>query len=78
MAQWLNGWVFVYELSGCGFESSCCHYVPTCYMHITSVISAQQSANQIEYIENELRIAKFAWITQVSHIYSDRGSRYNR
>ena len=22
---WLNGWVFVYELSGCGFESSCCH-----------------------------------------------------
>ena len=22
---WLNGWVFVYELSGCGFESCCCH-----------------------------------------------------
>ena len=22
---WLNGWVFVYELSGCGFESSCSH-----------------------------------------------------
>ena len=22
---WLNGWVFVYELSGCGFESHCCH-----------------------------------------------------
>ena len=22
---WLNGWVFVYELSGCGFESSCHH-----------------------------------------------------
>ena len=22
---WLNGRVFVYELSGCGFESSCCH-----------------------------------------------------
>ena len=20
-----NGWVFVYELSGCGFESRCCH-----------------------------------------------------
>ena len=20
---WLNGWVFVHELSGCGFESSC-------------------------------------------------------
>ena len=24
---WLNGWVFVYELSGCGFESSCSHLV---------------------------------------------------
>ena len=23
--QTLNGWVFVYELSGCGFESSCSH-----------------------------------------------------
>ena len=22
---WLNGWVFVYELSGCGFESRFCH-----------------------------------------------------
>ena len=22
---WLNGWVFIYELSGCGFESRCCH-----------------------------------------------------
>ena len=22
---WPNGWVFVYELSGCGFESSCSH-----------------------------------------------------
>ena len=22
----LNGWVFVYELSGCGLESRCCHW----------------------------------------------------
>ena len=22
---WLHGWVFVYELSGCRFESRCCH-----------------------------------------------------
>ena len=22
---WLNGSVFVYELSGCGFKSHCCH-----------------------------------------------------
>ena len=24
---WLNGWVFVYELSACGFESSCSHLI---------------------------------------------------
>ena len=23
--EWLNGWVFVYELSGRGFEFRCCH-----------------------------------------------------
>ena len=22
--SWLNGWLFVYELGGCGFESRCC------------------------------------------------------
>ena len=22
----LNGWVFAYKLSGCGFESRCCHF----------------------------------------------------
>ena len=22
---WLNGWVFLYEISGCGFESRCSH-----------------------------------------------------
>ena len=26
---WLNGWVFVYKLSGCGFESCCCHIKAT-------------------------------------------------
>ena len=25
LPDWLNGWVFVYELSGCGFESRCSH-----------------------------------------------------
>ena len=23
---WLNGWVFIYELSGGEFESCCCHW----------------------------------------------------
>ena len=26
---WLNGWVFVYELSCCGFESRCCQLILT-------------------------------------------------
>ena len=32
---WLNGWVFVYELSGCGFESRCCRFI----FHITYYLS---------------------------------------
>ena len=32
---WLNGWVFVYELSGCGFESRWCHY---CITFMVSII----------------------------------------
>ena len=36
---WLNGWVLVYELSGCGFESSCSHLSSffaelTCYSSV--------------------------------------------
>ena len=29
---WLNGWVFVYKLSGYGFESRCFHYM---FKHLT-------------------------------------------
>ena len=25
MLVWLNGWVFIYELSGCRYDSRCCH-----------------------------------------------------
>ena len=28
---WLNGWVLVYELSGCEFESRCCHLNFRCH-----------------------------------------------
>ena len=33
---WLNGWVFVYKLSGCGFESHCCHLNMFTKSHIHS------------------------------------------
>ena len=25
LPDWLNGWVFLFELSGCGFQYCCCH-----------------------------------------------------
>ena len=28
MVKTLHGWVFVYKLSGCGFECRCCHLMP--------------------------------------------------
>ena len=37
---WPNDWVFVYELSGCGFESSCSHLI----IHYTSVLHIFSSA----------------------------------
>ena len=33
---WLNSWVFVHELSGCGFESGCCHLYWTCFCFSSS------------------------------------------
>ena len=30
---WLNGWVFVYDLSRCGFECNCCHFLK--YLNIS-------------------------------------------
>ena len=33
----LNGWVFVYKLSGCGFESRCCHLIHFYFWHWTCI-----------------------------------------
>ena len=30
---WLNGWVFIYELSGYGFKSRCCHFAKNVLQH---------------------------------------------
>ena len=49
---WLNGWVFVYELSGCGFESSCIHINNFSYMSeklpILDVLFAVHNVNYSE------------------------------
>ena len=36
LANWLNGWVFIYELSGCGLESCCCNF-RHCYLNIQTL-----------------------------------------
>ena len=52
---WLNGRVFVYELSGCGFESSCSH------LNFRFCICFEQgvpwySGNYSEWIHSETRM----------------------
>ena len=46
---WLNGWVFVSELKGCGFESSCSHlkYLSRSELMILAKIK-EESLSQIE------------------------------
>ena len=51
---WLNGWVFVYELSSCGFKSRCCH------LNFTSCACFKQgvpwhSGNYRVWIQSEMR-----------------------
>ena len=36
---WLNGWVFVYELIRCGFESRCSHLISLFYIYPIKLIS---------------------------------------
>ena len=67
---WPNGWVFVYKLSGSGFESSCsCKF---------KIYDAQHENNDLNWIYNSgqsiLTIGCFivqAWFTQVTwHLLS--------
>ena len=45
---WLNGWVFVYKLSGCAFKSHCCQAIVSvisyCFPLIRSLILFHSSA----------------------------------
>ena len=45
MAVCPNGWVFVYELSGCGFESSCSHLNNYTDRKIMKVLTKRTEAN---------------------------------
>ena len=51
---WLNGWVFVHELSGCGFESRCSHLIfryDACFEHGVS----WHSGNCRVWIHSQIR-----------------------
>ena len=64
MAKWLNswivkclnGWMFVYELSGCGFESSC------------SGISSLKMKNGIKKCDNKYLKRNFVGIYLLNYI----------
>ena len=43
---WLNGWVFIYKPSGCGFKSCCCHLnfrYGTCFVRARSSLTFRQT-----------------------------------
>ena len=45
--NWLNGWVFFYELTGCGFESRCRH-IDSC-LTITQVCMKEYWKNPVNF-----------------------------
>ena len=64
---WLNGWVFVYELSGCGIESRCCHFTVHGFKSMHHLIStdclvACKMLNLVWKTEiNNLKVHSQAW-----------------
>ena len=49
---WLNGWVFVYELSGFGFESRCCHlrFFLVLLLYLSTKINKQLAGRLLHFI----------------------------
>ena len=77
---WPNGWVFVYELSGCGFEC-CCSQLTFRYCVSFEQGVPCHSSNYRVYIHSETRTwhdnniqsnASYRWVltTQLNHLAS--------
>ena len=47
---WLNGSVFVYELSGCGFESRCCQAKPQLRKHLILICAKKYIYSKLKKI----------------------------
>ena len=43
---WLNGWVLVYELSGCGFESCCSQVIDLLINDETVLLACKMKGKQ--------------------------------
>ena len=59
---WLNGWVFVYELSGCGFESRCGHYWITVSGIFLSVLTRNSTLSRCTLtLQKKVDCTKETW-----------------
>ena len=72
---WLNGWVFVYEISGCEFESRCCHLK----LPIWCLLQARSSLIFRQTIECEftLKLVRGMIITYIQMHRTDKYSRHS-
>ena len=53
---WLNSWVFIYELSGFGFESRCCHKI-----NIKNFLDPRQESSQPTF-QRRINVVSTLWI----------------
>ena len=60
---WPNGWVFVYELSGCGFESNCSHWIINVWKQHGE---DQNESTMVTY--NQFHWCSFSSVQKVYHI----------
>ena len=65
----LNGWMFVYELSGCGFESCCCHLE----IILVQWINYFRSSNKLFWFNKQI-----IYIQWINYIYSTKETFIHR
>ena len=66
--NWLNGWVFVYKLSGCGFESRCSHFNFRYRVDIQAIIECGVILKRVRdmiriYIQINIAVSRMIWKT---------------
>ena len=62
---WLNCWVFVYELSGCGFRSSSCHLIRKtieCRFTLKLVSDMTVTNSEMHCTDNYSQCSSIIWL----------------